>query len=307
MLHGIREGVLAVDRGGHVTLANDEAKRLLGLPANAEGKAVTDVVTDARLRDVLSGVTSGPDLLVLAGERVLVANRRPVAVRGATVGSVVTFRDRTELEGVLRELDTERGLARALRAQAHEFSNKLHIVGGLIELGRLDEAIRFVAQTSLVHQELVDLVQQRIADPALAALLLAKAALASERHVDFRLASDARLPAQMADIGDLVTVVGNLVDNAIDAASAGPNGWVEVSVHADPAGAAVRVRDSGPGIDAGAAEQIFREGFTTKEGGNHYGLGLALVRQVAQRRGGWVRVANDGATVFTALIPAPAA
>ena len=306
MLHGIREGVLAVDRTGRVTLANDEAKRLLGLPGDTEGKAVTDVITDGRLRDVLSGVTSGPDLLVLAGERVLVANRMPVTVRGATVGAVVTFRDRTELEGVLRELDTERGLARALRAQAHEFSNKLHVVGGLIELGRLDEAIRFVAETSLVHQELVDLVQQRIADPALAALLLAKAALASERHVEFRLASDARLPAHMADIGDLVTVVGNLVDNAIDAASAGPNGWVEVSVHADPAGAAVRVRDSGPGIDAGAAEQIFREGFTTKEGGSHYGLGLALVRQVAQRRGGWVRVANDGATVFTALIPAPA-
>jgi two-component system CitB family sensor kinase len=238
---------------------------------------------------------------------VLVANRMPVTVRGAEVGAVVTLRDRTELEGVLRELDTERGLAQALRAQAHEFSNKLHVVGGLIELGRLDEAIRFVAETSLVHQELVDLVQERIADPALAALLLAKAASSSERHVEFRLASDARLPAHVADVRDLITVVGNLVDNAIDAASASVNGWVEVSVHSEQGGTSVRVRDSGPGIDEGVGDLIFREGFTTKNGGAHYGIGLALVRQIAQRRGGWVRVVNDGGAVFTALIPAAGA
>jgi two-component system CitB family sensor kinase len=108
----------------------------------------------------------------------------------------------------------------------------------------------------------------------------------------------------VADVRDIITVVGNLVDNAIDAASGSVNGWVEVSVHADPDGTAVRVRDSGPGIDEGAADQIFREGFTTKRGGAHYGIGLALVQQVAQRRGGWVRVANDGGAVFTASIPA---
>jgi two-component system CitB family sensor kinase len=305
MLHGIREGVLAVDTAGRVTLANDEARRLLALPAAVEGRPLAELVPDGRVRDVLGGAIAGADEVVLAGTRVLVANRMPVTIRGNPVGAVVTLRDRTELEGVLRELDTVRGLAQALRAQAHEFSNKLHVVGGLIELGRLDEAIRFVAETSLVHQELVDLVQQRIGDPALAALLLAKAALASERRVEFRLASDARLPADVADVRDLITVVGNLVDNAIDAASHGPNGWVEVSVRAEQDGAAIRVRDSGPGIDEHRADEIFREGFTTKGGGSHYGLGLALVRQVTQRRGGWVRVANEGGTVFTALIPAP--
>jgi len=196
-----------------------------------------------------------------------------------------------------------RGLAQALRAQAHEFSNKLHVVGGLIELRRLDEAVRFVAETSLVHQELVDLVQERIADPALAALLLAKATLASERRVEFRLAGDARLPADIADVRDLITVVGNLVDNAIDAASGSEHAWLEGSVRAEPDGVAVRVRDSGPGVDEQIGDEIFREGFTTKGAGTHHGIGLALVRQVAQRSGGWVRVANDGGAVFTALIP----
>jgi len=306
MLHGIREGVLALDTGGRVALANDEALRLLGLPASIAGRSLRDHVPDGRVRDVLEGSGSGLDQVVLAGDRTLVVNRRPVTIRGSDVGAVVTLRDRTELEAVLRELDTARDLAQALRAQAHEFSNKLHVVGGLIELGRLDEAIRFVAETSLVHQELVDLVQERIADPALAALLLAKAALASERRVEFRLATDALLPAQVTDVRDLITVVGNLVDNAIDAASGAPEAWVEVSLHADPGGTAVRVRDSGPGIDVHVVDEIFREGYTTKGGGAHYGIGLALVRQVAQRSGGWVRVANDGGAIFTALIPAPA-
>jgi two-component system CitB family sensor kinase len=306
MLHGIHEGVLALDIAGRVALANDEALRLLGLPASIEGHALRDHVPAGRVRDLLEGTATGVDQVALAGDRTLVVNRRPVTIRGSDVGAVVTLRDRTELEGVLRELDTVRGLAQALRAQAHEFSNKLHVVGGLIELSRLDEAVRFVAETSLVHQELIDLVQERIADPALAALLLAKATLASERRVEFRLASDARLPAHIADVRDLITVVGNLVDNAIDAASGSTNAWLEVSVRAEPDGVAVRVRDSGPGIDEPVADEIFREGFTTKGGGAHYGIGLALVRQVAQRSGGWVRVANDGGAVFTALIPVPA-
>jgi len=307
MLHGIREGVLALDTAGRVTIANDEARRLLGLSPSVAGSPLRDIVPEGRVRDVLDGTAPGADQVVLAGGRVLVANRMAVSVRGAEVGAVVTLRDRTDLEGVLRELDTERGLAQALRAQAHEFSNKLHVIGGLIELGKLDDAVRFVAETSLVQQELVDLVQERFADPALAALLLAKAAASSERHVDFRLANDAWLPEQVSDVRDLITIVGNLVDNAIDAASGSADGWIEVSVHAEQAGTSVRVRDSGPGIDEGVADQIFREGFTTKSGGAHYGIGLALVRQVAQRRGGWVRVVNDGGAVFTALIPAAGA
>jgi two-component system CitB family sensor kinase len=307
MLHGIREGVVALDTAGRVALANDEALRLLGLPVAIAGRPLRELVPEGRVRDVLEGTASGLDQVVLARDRTLVVNRRPVTIRGSDVGAVVTLRDRTELEGVLRELDTVRELAQALRAQAHEFSNKLHVVGGLIELGRLDEAVRFIAETSLVHQELVDLVQERIADPALAALLLAKAARASERQVEFRLASDARLPAHVADVRDLITVIGNLVDNAIDAASGGQDAWVEVGVRTDPEGTAVRVRDSGPGVDERVGDAIFREGFTTKVDGGHNGIGLALVRQVAQRNGGWVRVANDGGAVFTALIPAPSA
>ena len=305
MLHGIREGLLATDRDGRITLVNDEAKRLLGLDASAEGKRISDLVPPGRMREILSGERAGIDQMLLAGDRVLVANRMPAVVRGEAVGAVVTLRDRTELEGILRELDGVRSLAHALRAQAHEFSNKLHTVAGLIELGRADEAVRFIARTAMVHQELVDLVHDRIGDPALAALLLAKAAIANERGVEFRLAGETRLPADAADARDLVTVVGNLVDNAVDAVatSGSAGGWVEVAVQAGAGGVGVRVRDSGPGIGDSVADEIFEEGFTTKTGTSHQGLGLALAREVARRRGGWLRVSNEGGAVFTALLP----
>jgi len=308
MLHGIREGMVATDREGRITLVNDEARRLLGFEGPVEGRKIEECVPAGRMRDVLTGSRGGSDQMLLARDRVLVANRMPAVVRGETVGAVVTLRDRTELEGVLRELDGVRSLAHALRAQAHEFSNKLHTVAGLIELGRADEAVRFITRTALVHQELVDLVHERIGDPALAALLLAKAAIANERGVEFRLAGETRLPADAADARDLVTVVGNLVDNAVDAVAGSPApGWVEVAVQAGPEGVGVRVRDSGPGIGSALGEEIFEEGFTTKTGTSHQGLGLALARQVAQRRGGWLRVNNEGGAVFTALLPSAAA
>jgi two-component system CitB family sensor kinase len=304
VLHSIREGVLVTDAQGRVALANDEAYRLLALDDTCVGRQLEDVITPGAIRDVLTGQRVGQDQLVVAGDRVLVVNRIATAVRGEAVGAVATLRDRTELEGALRELDTERSMAHALRAQAHEFFNKLHAVSGLLELGRTDEAVELISSTTHVHQELVDRVRTQIGDLTLAALLLSKASVASERGVDFRLAGDAHLSQGATHGRDLVTVVGNLVDNAIDAASGSPDAWVEVAISEGAAGVEIRVRDSGPGIMAAHAMEIWQEGFTTKRGTAHHGLGLALVRQLAERRGGSVTASSDGVTEFTVLLPA---
>jgi len=304
MLHGIREGVVALDVAGRVTLVNDEARRLLGLDGAAIGRRIDEVLPAGPMREVLAGARPGTDEVVMSGDHVLVVNRTAVTVRDRTIGAVATLRDRTELDGALKELHTERSLAHALRAQAHEFYNKLHAVSGLIELGRLDDAVGLISRTALVHQELVDRIRERVGDPTLAALLLAKASVASDRGVDFRLDDDTRLSADAADPHDLVTVVGNLVDNAIDAAAGTTGGWVEVAVADGAEGVGIRVRDSGPGVSAAHEESIWQEGFTTKRGIAHHGLGLALVRQVTERRGGWVRVSQNGSTEFTALLPA---
>jgi two-component system, CitB family, sensor kinase len=307
MLHGIREGVVATDDSGHVTLVNDEAKRLLNLDDSAIGRPLTEIVPGGHVREVLAGNVERPDQVVLVRDRVLVVNRMPVSVRGRTIGAVVTLRDRTELEDLLRELGDVRGLAQALRAQEHEFSHRLHVIAGLIELGRYDDAVAFIKQLSHVHQALVGSIIDSVGDPALSALLLGKAAVASERGIDLRVHAETKLPEDVADVGDLVTVVGNLVDNAIESVATTGNGggWVEVSIRDEPDGVAVRVHDSGPGIDPDVANEIFEDGFTTKVAAGHgrRGLGLALVSQAVQRRGGRIAVETDGGAVFTAVLP----
>lgn len=308
ILHGIREGAVAVDPDGRITLVNDEARRLLALEPSSVGRHVEEIVGPGRVRDVLLGTLDRPDQLVLTDSRVLVANRMPVYIHGVVTGAVVTFRDRTELAEVLRELEGVRTVTDALRAQAHEFSNRMHTVVGLIELGRHAEAITMSTEDAVVHQELIETLLGRVGDPTLSALLLAKGVVASERGISLRLADDTLLVGEVRDPHDLVTVIGNLVDNAFDAVAAGPttNGrWVDVAVRTDGDAIIVRVHDSGPGIAPAIQDRLFEEGFTTKEPGNQpmRGLGLALVQQVVRRRGGSVSVSTEGGAVFTVRLP----
>lgn len=307
-LHGIREGTIATDLEGRITLINDEARRLLRLPEHVEGKRLIDVLPAGRVRDILAGGVTGADAVVLAADRVLVVSRMPVVVRARTIGYVATFRDRTELEGLLRELDNARSVSEALRAQAHDFSNRLHTIAGLIELGRNEEAIQLTTESSAVSQELTESLLERVGDPVLGALLLGKSAVAAERGIQFRLSPDSRLDGDAGHPRDLITVVGNLIDNALDAVATSPNGgprWVEVSIQKEREDVVIKVHDSGPGIGADDTERIFSEGYTTKTSaeGSRRGLGLALVRQVASRRGGEVTVVNQGGAVFTVRLP----
>src|SRR5256886_506912 len=307
-LHGIREGTVAADLEGRITLMNDEARRLLRLPEKLEGKRLIDVLPPGRVRDVLSGEVTGADEVVLAADRVLVVSRMPVVVRGRTIGYVATFRDRTELEGLLRELDNARSVSEALRAQAHDFSNSLHTIAGLIELGRHEEAIQLTTESSALSQRLTQSLLERVGDPVLGALLLGKSAVAAERGIQFRLSPDSRLDGDAGHPRDLITVVGNLIDNALDAVASSPNGgprWVEVSIRQDDGDVVIKVHDSGPGIALDDTEQIFSERYTTKVAapGSRRGLGLALVKQVAARRDGRVTVVNQGGAMFTVRLP----
>ncbi|MEV4804068.1 sensor histidine kinase [Nonomuraea sp. NPDC049421] len=302
VLHGVKEGVLALDMDGRVTLVNDAARELLG----DVGEDLTRMAVSDRMRDVLGGADPGEDRVVLHGERVLVLNRTPVWVRGRQLGWVVTLRDRTELVRLARELDDTSSATDALRAQAHEFANRMHTVVGLLELGEHEAAIGFITR-STHHTNAIDL-RERVQDPTLAALLMAKSAEAAERGARLVLSDDSSVPeGVLGDPRDAVLVVGNLVANAIDALD-GAEGMIEVSVRADADGLHVRVGDSGPGIAPELVGEVFREGFTTKAAhSGPRGLGLALTRQACLRRGGWVRVRNSGGAVFTALLPARAA
>jgi two-component system, CitB family, sensor kinase len=309
MLHGLKEGVVALDLNERITVANDSARELLGLPADCVGKKVASLRVDPALKTVLTRDQPDPDQLVLVGERLVVLNRVPIRSRGREIGSVTTLRDRTEMSSLERELGATRTATDTLRAQAHEFANQLHVISGLIQIGEYDSVVQFVNGATLDRTRLNDEVTSRVQDPALAALLIAKSSLATERGVALQLDPDSALqPVSEAMSRDLTTVVGNLVDNAFDAVTGLPDAAVRVLVEdgRDPRTGAgqvtVTVRDTGPGVPAEAVEEIFRQGFTTKESGpaEGRGFGLALSRVVCRRSGGDLTVANDNGAVFTA-------
>lgn len=306
-LHGIKEGMVAVDLDGRVTLANDMARTLLRLPSDPVGRDVRDLGLDVAVSGAFVGDGPATDVTVAVQDKVLVLNRMPIRSRGRRIGSVTTLRDRTELMALQRELDAVHDVTQTLRAQAHEFSNRMHTISGLIELGEYDEVVRYVDRISRSDARLAQEVTSRITDPAVAALLVAKASLATEQGVELRIAATCRLEPVDAELSaDVVTVLGNLVDNAVDAASGQLAGerWVDVEVVQDDEQVTVSVADSGPGVAAEVAAELFERGVTTKPvAGGGRGIGLSLVRLVCTRRGGNVDVHHDGRTVFTASLP----
>ncbi|MFE3591632.1 ATP-binding protein [Streptomyces niveus] len=303
MLHSLREGMIALDGAGRIRLMNDEAQRLLGLGPEATGQPLDVVLGPGRTTDVLAGRVAGEDLLAVSGGRVLVANRMPTDDGGA----VATLRDRTELEQLGRELDATRGLIDALRAQDHEHANRMHTLMGLLELEMHEEAVEFVTEVVGVHRATAEQVTERIHDPLPAALLVGKATVAAERGVSLRISPATLLPDRLVDPQGLVTVLGNLVDNALDAAAGSEDPRIEVEVRAEGRTVVLRISDSGPGVPPEQRELVFTEGWTTKELPAHgrRGLGLALVRRLAERQGGSARVGEsaDGGAEFTVVLP----
>ncbi|WP_203337759.1 sensor histidine kinase [Nocardioides limicola] len=313
MLHGIREGVIGLDTQHRVTLVNDAASDLLGIASTAVGQPLSALEVEPHVQAVLTGEDGGSgDRVVPIGDRVVILNRMPLIQRDQTTGSVTTMRDRTDLLRLQDELDVSRTTTEALRAQAHEFSNRLHVIGGLLELEEPEEARRFVRRISGAHAQLSADVAARVADPAAAALLIAKVSRAHEQDTTLRVSSDSALPALPEGLAtDLVTVLGNLIDNALDAVRASSaERVIEVAAHCADDTVSVSVSDSGPGVPESLRGKIFQEGFSTKEsarpGGR--GVGLNLVRVVCTRRGGRVRIDPTppdspwGAT-FTAELP----
>ncbi|MBB4743918.1 two-component system CitB family sensor kinase [Actinoplanes octamycinicus] len=304
VLHAVREGLVVVDRQGRVTLINDEARRLLGVPA---GVPAADLVLPPEAAALIASRQPTVDEPVLAGDRMLVASRRETRFGGRSLGTVLTLRDHTELRTLAGELDSVRGLTQALQAQAHEAANRLHTVLTLVELGRAEEAIHLATAELALAQQLTDRVVGAVDEPALAALLLGKSAQAGERGVELCVDEDSRLTGEPLPSRDLLTVVGNLVDNALEAvAGAAPPRRVRVLVRHQDDQVLVEVGDTGPGLSAEQAAAAFRRGWSTKPGPGR-GVGLSLVRQVTERYGGSyaVTAAPHGGAVLTVRLPVP--
>jgi sensor histidine kinase regulating citrate/malate metabolism len=314
VLHSVREGLILTDDRGRVVLYNDEAADLLGLPSPTSDPPPVSV-TQLGLPSSIATLVEGRERIVeeshLAGDRVLLVNQEPATRAGnpRQLGSLTTLRDLTEVQRLSGELESVRTLSDALRSQTHEYANRLHTVVSLLELGRTREAIELITQETETSQSLADELLGASGEPALAALLLGKVAQAGERGVQLRLSVDDELGASALPTSELVSVVGNLVDNAVDAAGSGPApALVGVRLSADRVRGIVEleVTDSGVGIDPELLDRIFARGFSTKPAGaSGRGFGLAVVRDILARRGGEVVVASTGedGTRFVARWP----
>ena len=308
VLHAMHEGLLVLDRQRRVALANDEALRLLGMDPGQDpaGRPVGQLGLDPALTGLLESGLEAHDETHLAGDRVLAVNQSVARRDGRTLGTVTTLRDHTELRALAGELDSARGFADALSATAHEAANRLHTVVTLIELGRSREAVSFATEELAASQQLVDRLLGAVGDPALAALLLGKISQAAERGVELIVGDDTAAPHLPFETRDLVTVAGNLIDNAVEAALRGSAPRrVAVTLRTQDTDLLVRVADSGGGIDPERIGDLFTRGWTTKNEAGH-GIGLALVRQCVNRNSGTIDVACDeelGGAVVQVRLP----
>ncbi|MEW9265536.1 ATP-binding protein [Kineococcus endophyticus] len=301
VLHGIAEGVVSLGPDQRVVLANGEAARLLGRPVPA-GAALDDL--PPAVREVVTSPPAAP-VLAVVGDRALLLSARRVDRDGRLLGHVVTVADRTDVELLTRQLDAVQAVGEVLRAQRHEFANRLHLVAGLLETGRPEEAGAYV-RTLLATGPLGSRVEglDAVGDPYLQAFVAAKAAHARERQVVLAL-GEVSVAGRVADPVDVTTVLGNLVDNAVNAAAGSPDARVEVDLVQEGADLVVAVADSGAGVLEALRDSVFETGVSTRDEEGH-GIGLGLVRQVARARGGdaWLAPASAGSgAVFVVRLP----
>ncbi|BCW58325.1 sensor histidine kinase [Paenarthrobacter nicotinovorans] len=326
VLHSVREGVILIDTHGKAVMYNDQAAELLGLgPSDADrspdaAPKLSELPLDGSLRALFESGRPAHDEIHLTGPRILVVNQAPAVgpvpersrQKPAVYGTVATIRDRTEIESLGTELQTMKTLSDALRAQTHEHANRLHMIVSLLELGRTPQALEFATKDLELSQQLTDDMVASVDEPVMSALVMGKAAEAHERGVELEVRTSGNSGVRGLEIQDLVTILGNLLDNAIDAAAAGdfPR-KVQLDVEAGPAAVGFTVRDSGSGINPGSIDDVLQYGFSTKSadgnprGSHGRGVGLALVRQAVDRLNGTMTISNPGGAQFQVVLPAP--
>ncbi len=298
VLHGIGEGVLAADTSWRTTFVNDEACRLLEI-GTEPGRPVGEVGLTPRVLEVFKSAESSPTIATV-GDRIVVVSARRVSRDGRDLGTVLVVRDRTDVESLTRQLDAVQLMSTALRAQRHEFANRLHLLNGLLHSGHVEEAAKYLEEllgSGPLGSALPGI--ETVQDAFLQAFLAAKAASAREAGVTLTIGENTWVSGRLALPVDVTTVLGNLLDNAIDAARTGRNDTkvVEVELLEDGSTLHITVADSGDGVAPDFVEHVFTEGKSTKPqsaipGGR--GIGMALSRQISRALGGDVWLSSPG-------------
>lgn len=308
MLQSVREGILAIDKEARLTIVNEEALRLFhqaGIGGNPIGQKVDEFVPNTRLQNVLETGEAELDQEQDLNGTIIVANRVPIIVEGEIVGVIATFRDKTEMRQMAEKLTGVSIYAEALRAQTHEFMNKLHVILGMIRMGYYDRLNNYVNQIASKYHVEVGSVVRKIKDPVLAGFIIGKVSLAREAGVNLTVSEQSFLPepAESEVVHELITIIGNLVNNALDAVEQSKSKCISIDFSWDNDVLKIEVCDTGQGIKPEEQNKIFTQGYSTK--GTDRGLGLYLIQRSIERLGGQITVISnvgEGA-LFRIIIP----
>ncbi len=310
VLDAIRAGVVSTDGAGIVRVANSAALAAAGAGSAGEivGAPASGAFPDLGLDEVLATGQPMEYEERTIGGRDMIVNAAAIRSAGRLLGAVATFRPKDEVQRIAQELARVREYGEFLRAQSHEHSNKLHTIAGLLEIGAYQEAQDFVCDETSGYQAMVDFLHRAVPHPVLAGIILGKYARGRELKVELEIAPE----SQMADLPEridqeqLVTVLGNLLENAFEAMLAQPEDERRVLLSFTDLGDELlfEIEDQGPGIAPERTEAIFEKGVSSKSG-ERRGLGLYLVRRAVDKLGGYVTVGSGetGGALFTVAIP----
>jgi two-component system, CitB family, sensor kinase len=312
ILESIREGIIAINAAGSITMFNQAAGNILQWSGDMEviGRPIREVLPESRLLEVIRTGRSQFDQQMWIGDREIIANRIPIYNRGGQViGAVASFRSKSEIYTLGKELSRVKEYAEALRAQTHEFSNKLYVISGLIQLESYQEAIDMITRQSDIHRNLVHFIMKEIPDPMIGGLLIGKFNRAQELKAGFEIDRESSfrdIPGHLErDL--LMTIIGNLIDNAMEAVLANseqPEKTVKVFFMDLGNDLIIECEDNGKGIPEEYGDKIFEQGFSTK-GEEQRGFGLYLVQRAVNKLNGHITFGRNtgGGTVFTVALP----
>ncbi|PFK16551.1 ATP-binding protein [Bacillus cereus] len=300
ILLSIKEGIIAIDQNGFITMMNTSAEEMLHVNDDYMQQHISKVLPEFNMERVLEN-----DQEIAFQDKVFILNMTPILENNSTVGVVCSFRDKTELQNLVNTISEVRKYSEDLRAQTHEFTNKLFVLSGLLQLGHYKEAIEFIQQESTIHQSQNHILFHQIHDAKVQAILLGKLGTASEKKIDFHIEGDSALHPlpDHIKVSHLITILGNIIDNAFDAVNEREEKSVSFFVTDIGRDIVFEVIDSGIGIPAEKITTIFRKGFSTK--GTDRGYGLANMKEMVDLLGGTIEIQNEknGGAIFTIYLP----
>lgn len=307
-LESIHEGVIAINHEGIITTVNKKAIETLNLDKFSLGQHISSVLPDSGMLRIIDTGAPQFDIEIWLNGQAMIVNRVPLKTDIKTIGAVSSFRPKNELDLVSKKLSRIQTLADSLRSQAHEYSNKLHTISGLIQLGALDEALAVIGNETAVHQALIRQLMDTIKEPLISGCILGKYSRAREMGLALNVDKESQLGlfSDYLPKDEVVSCLGNLIDNALEATLAHTGSGGEVSISMTDIGDdfIFEVEDQGGGIQVLEQDQLFEKGYSSKSEKNR-GLGLYLIKQLIEQWGGNVTIDSElgKGSRFTLYLP----